>query len=115
MTPQARGSAVSPGRGMLLAFCVVVFGAYVRLTDAGLGCPDWPGLLRARDAGAAAPRPMPAPRAPLHVGKAWREMIHRYGASTLGLIIVVNAVLAFLWRPARPCTAGVCRWRWWCW
>ena len=41
--------------GMLLAFCVVVFGAYVRLTDAGLGCPDWPGFYdHVTTAGAAA-------------------------------------------------------------
>ncbi|MFO1505340.1 MAG: COX15/CtaA family protein [Steroidobacteraceae bacterium] len=89
--------------GMLLAFCVVVFGAYVRLTDAGLGCPDWPGCYgHVTPAGAAAAASSTAADvaspATIHVGKAWREMIHRYGASTLGLIIVVNAVLSFLWR-----------------
>ncbi|MBK6674360.1 MAG: COX15/CtaA family protein [Proteobacteria bacterium] len=89
---------------MLLAFCVVVFGAYVRLTDAGLGCPDWPGCYgHVTPVGAAAAASdgtldAATAQAPLHVGKAWREMIHRYGASTLGLIIVVNAVLTFLWR-----------------
>ena len=83
---------------MLLAFCVVVFGAYVRLTNAGLGCPDWPGCYGhvtpagggAADAGTA--------EAPLHVGKAWREMIHRYGASTLGLLILAIAFLSLRWR-----------------
>jgi cytochrome c oxidase assembly protein subunit 15 len=83
---------------MLLAFCVVVFGAYVRLTDAGLGCPDWPGCYghvtplgaAAADAGTA--------DSPLHLGKAWREMIHRYGASTLGFLILVIAALALRWR-----------------
>jgi len=84
--------------GMLLAFCVVVFGAYVRLTDAGLGCPDWPGCYGHVTPAAAAAADAGTVQAPLHVGKAWREMIHRYGASTLGLIIVVNALLAFLWR-----------------
>lgn len=86
---------------LLLAFCVVVFGAYVRLTAAGLGCPDWPGCYghvtpagaAAADAGTAA--------APLHVGKAWREMIHRYLASTLGLLIVAIAALCLLWRRQR--------------
>jgi heme a synthase len=90
--------------GMLLAFCVVVFGAYVRLTDAGLGCPDWPGCyghLTPTGAAAAASVPSAAAetaQASVHVGKAWREMIHRYGASTLGFIILVNALLTFLWR-----------------
>lgn len=84
--------------GVVLAFCVVVFGAYVRLTYAGLGCPDWPGCyghvtpLGAQAANAG------TPDAPLQVGKAWREMIHRYAASTLGFIIVVIAVLALCWR-----------------
>ncbi|MEO6078180.1 MAG: COX15/CtaA family protein [Steroidobacteraceae bacterium] len=83
---------------MLLAFCVVVFGAYVRLTAAGLGCPDWPGCYGhispsnagAADAGTAA--------SPEHVGKAWREMIHRYGAGTLGVLILAIATLALRWR-----------------
>jgi len=74
---------------MLLAFCVVVFGAYVRLSVAGLGCPDWPGCY-----GHLAPQAAEG----VHVGKAWREMIHRYGASTLGTLIVVMAVLAWRWR-----------------
>lgn len=86
---------------LLLAFVVVVFGAYVRLTDAGLGCPDWPGCYghvtpaHAEAAGAG------TADAPLHVGKAWREMIHRYLASTLGLLIVAIGVLAVLWRRHR--------------
>jgi cytochrome c oxidase assembly protein subunit 15 len=83
---------------MLLAFCVVVFGAYVRLTDAGLGCPDWPGCYGHVTPAQAAAADAGTEAAPLHVGKAWREMIHRYGASTLGLIIVVIAGLSLLWR-----------------
>ncbi len=84
--------------GVLLGLCVVVFGAYVRLTYAGLGCPDWPGCyghvtpLGAQAANAG------TPDAPLEVGKAWREMIHRYAASALGLIIVTIAGLSLLWR-----------------
>src|SRR5690349_21154282 len=86
---------------LLLAFCVVVFGAYVRLTAAGLGCPDWPGCYgHVTPAGAAAADAGTAD-APLHLGKAWREMIHRYLASTLGLIIVVIAALSFAWRRQR--------------
>jgi cytochrome c oxidase assembly protein subunit 15 len=87
--------------GVVLGLCVVVFGAYVRLTYAGLGCPDWPGCyghvtpLGAQAANAG------TPDAPLEVGKAWREMIHRYAASTLGLIIVTIAALSLAWRRER--------------
>jgi heme a synthase len=90
--------------GLLLCFTVVVLGAYVRLTAAGLGCPDWPGCyghvtpLGAQQSAAAQAA---YPLKPLNVGKAWREMIHRYAASTLGLIIVAIAVLAFVTRRAR--------------
>ncbi len=84
--------------GMLLAFGVVVFGAYVRLTDAGLGCPDWPGCYGHMTPAAAAKANAGTVEAPLHVGKAWREMIHRYAASTLGLLIVVLAGFAWRWR-----------------
>ena len=85
---------------MFLAVIVIVFGAYVRLSDAGLGCPDWPGCyghimvpqgptdVHLDDARWAT--------RPLEHGKAWREMIHRYLASTLGFGIVVLAVIA--WR-----------------
>ncbi len=83
---------------MLLAFCVVVFGAYVRLTAAGLGCPDWPGCYGHVTPTAAAAAGAGTVDAPLHEGKAWREMIHRYLASTLGLLIVGIALLAWRWR-----------------
>lgn len=91
----------------VLALCVVVLGAWVRLTDAGLGCPDWPGCYgslivpNAQDNSAAA-----YPERPLEAGKAWREMIHRYLATTLGLVIVLAAGLAWLNRrePGQPVT-----------
>ncbi len=95
--------------GVLLGFCVVVLGAYVRLSAAGLGCPDWPGCyghitplgaLHSADSQAA------FPSRPLEVGKAWREMIHRYAASTLGLIIVTIAVLAIATRRSRIMSIG---------
>ena len=91
--------------GMLLAWLVVFIGAWVRLTDAGLGCPDWPGCYgqlivpeSPQEAAAA------FPQRPLDVGKAWREMIHRYLAAGLGLICVILAGLAWWNRrdPSQP-------------
>ncbi len=75
---------------LALCFVVVVLGAWVRLTDAGLGCPDWPGCYgkivvpggEAAEAASAA-----YPERPLESGKAWREMIHRYAAGALGLLV----------------------------
>src|SRR6266404_8066183 len=90
--------------GLLLCFTVVVLGAYVRLTAAGLGCPDWPGCyghVTPVGAQASASAQAAYPLKPLDVGKAWREMLHRYAASTLGLIILVITVLAFTTRRAR--------------
>jgi cytochrome c oxidase assembly protein subunit 15 len=86
---------------IVLGLCVVVFGAYVRLTYAGLGCPDWPGCYgHVTPLGAEAAQAGTVD-APLHVGKAWREMIHRYAATTLGLIILAIAVLSLIWRRER--------------
>ncbi|MFI5010568.1 MAG: COX15/CtaA family protein, partial [Solirubrobacterales bacterium] len=83
--------------GVLLCFLVVVLGADGPLTAAGLGCPDWPGsygvLTPAGAAGSAHAQAAYAGR-PLQVGKAWREMIHRYAVGTLSLLILVLAVLA---------------------
>jgi cytochrome c oxidase assembly protein subunit 15 len=86
--------------GAILALCVVVLGAYVRLTDAGLGCPDWPGCygtLTVPESEAAILNAQTAyPDSTVEVGKAWREMAHRYLAGTLGLIVLAIFVLA--WR-----------------
>ena len=83
-----------------LAFFVIVLGAYVRLSDAGLGCPDWPGCfgqLTAPDEEHEITQAVNAyPHLEVHSGKAWKEMIHRYFASTLGLLILIMAFLA--WR-----------------
>ena len=89
----------------LLAFCVILVGAYVRLSDAGLGCPDWPGCYGELVVPDQAEMPDDNPHAkPLHTGKAWKEMIHRYLAGSLGLLILVLAVMAWLNRrgPDQP-------------
>ncbi|MFG6446945.1 heme A synthase [Roseateles sp. BYS180W] len=87
---------------LFLTFDLVVFGAFTRLTDSGLGCPDWPGCygsaspLGARDEIHAAQSAMPT--GPVTHGKAWVEMIHRYLASAVGFLILVMAVLSWRWR-----------------
>src|SRR5665647_1137606 len=89
--------------GAILALCVVVLGAYVRLTDAGLGCPDWPGCYGAltvpQSEDAIVKAQNTYPHSTIVVGKAWREMAHRYLAGTLGLIVLAISVLA--WRAKR--------------
>ena len=83
-----------------LALVVVVLGAWVRLTDAGLGCPDWPGcygsLIVPDQETEAAASNAAFPERPLDAAKAWNEMIHRYAATTLGLTILLAALLARL-------------------
>lgn len=81
---------------LCLCFGVVVFGAYVRLSDAGLGCPDWPGCY-----GHVTPTAAQAQGVELDPGKAWREMIHRYAASTLGLLVVLIAAIGIVMRAQR--------------
>ncbi len=87
----------------VLALVVVVLGAYVRLSDAGLGCPDWPGCYGgiAVPSGADAARASEAfPERPLEAGKAFKEMLHRYFAGALGVVILLLAVLAWRRREA---------------
>jgi heme a synthase len=82
--------------GAILAAAVVVLGAWVRLTDAGLGCPDWPGCYGHT-----------YPQAAHDFGKAWHEMVHRYFAGTLVLVISTLMIWAARFRkdPGQPRTA----------
>jgi cytochrome c oxidase assembly protein subunit 15 len=85
--------------GTVLAFCVIVLGAYVRLSHAGLGCPDWPGCYGHLTAGEAAANQHAVnaafPDRPVEYDKALKEMLHRYLASALGLLILAIAAVAW--------------------
>ena len=94
---------------LILTFGVVSLGAYVRLSDAGLGCPDWPGCygritphLAAESINAELAA---RPDGPVSHAKAWKEMIHRYFAGALGLLIL--AIVMLSWRNRRETSAGM--------
>lgn len=93
---------------LILAFGVVSLGAYVRLSDAGLGCPDWPGCygeLTPHHAAAAINAELAVrPDGPVSHAKAWKEMVHRYFAGTLGLLVLGIAMLG--WRGRRVTGGG---------
>ena len=91
----------------LLALVVVVVGAWVRLTDAGLGCPDWPGCygqLHPAQVADIASINAASPHKPFDYAKALHEMVHRYIATLLGALILGLAVYAWRHRrdPAQP-------------
>lgn len=83
-----------------LAFCVVVLGAFVRLSDAGLGCPDWPGCYGHLAVPHVAAAQQAFPDKPLEARKAWKEMVHRYFAGTLGLLVLGICIMAWQKRQA---------------
>jgi heme a synthase len=87
---------------LFLTFDLVLFGAFTRLTDSGLGCPDWPGCYgTASPAGAAqqiAQAQAAMPSGPVTHAKAWIEMIHRYLAMAVGMLIVTMAAATWLQR-----------------
>jgi cytochrome c oxidase assembly protein subunit 15 len=99
---------------LFLTFDLVLFGAFTRLTDSGLGCPDWPGCYgNASPIGAsehidAAQQAMPT--GPVTSGKAWVEMVHRYLAMGVGILTVVLAVMSWLNRKPHDGRMAVSPW-----
>ena len=87
---------------LFFTFDLVIFGAFTRLTDSGLGCPDWPGCYgHASPVGAqlhidAAQTAMPT--GPVTHPKAWIEMVHRYLATGVGVLILMLAITSWLER-----------------
>jgi cytochrome c oxidase assembly protein subunit 15 len=90
---------------LFLCFDLVVFGAFTRLSDSGLGCPDWPGCYATASpvaaARAIADAQALAPAGPVTERKAWIEMIHRYFAMALGTLIILMLVAAAAARDRR--------------
>lgn len=84
---------------LVLTFALVVLGAYVRLSDAGLGCPDWPGcygdLTPHHAAEQIRAEERTRPQGPVTIEKAWKEMTHRYVAMVVGSLIAAIALLAW--------------------
>ena len=87
---------------LFLTFDLVLFGAFTRLTDSGLGCPDWPGCyghmspVGANASISAAQEAMPT--GPVTHSKAWVEMVHRYLATAVGVLILVIALVSWIER-----------------
>ena len=96
---------------LFLTFDLVLFGAFTRLTDSGLGCPDWPGCYgQASPVGAQAAidqAQTQMPTGPVTHTKAWIEMIHRYMAMAVGGLILTLAVFAWMRRWRGDVTVGV--------
>ena len=99
---------------LFITFDLVLFGAFTRLTDSGLGCPDWPGCygsaspLGAHADISAAQQAMPT--GPVTKGKAWIEMVHRYLATGVGVLALVLAALAWSQRKPRDGVTGISPW-----
>src|SRR5712692_10303222 len=89
---------------LFLTFDVIMFGAFTRLTDSGLGCPDWPGCYDQANPFLAHADILAAqtamPTGPVTVFKAWIEMTHRYLAMGIGVLIIALMVVA--WRGGKP-------------
>ena len=104
-SPAARLAALT-AITLFLTFDLVVFGSFTRLTDSGLGCPDWPGCYGSASPLGAAEQINAAqaaePSGPVTWPKAWIEMIHRYLAMTVGLLILGLAGMSWLHRRRLP-------------
>ena len=91
---------------VFLTFDLIVFGSFTRLSDSGLGCPDWPGCYgHASPIGAASDihaAQTAMPTGPVTFSKAWIEMIHRYLAMTVGALILVLTLASWAWRRRLP-------------
>lgn len=91
---------------LFLTFDLVLFGSFTRLTDSGLGCPDWPGCYGSVTAWGAKEHIDAAqaamPHGPVTTSKAWIEMIHRKMATVIGALITLLMGLAFYWRKHLP-------------
>ena len=90
------------GVSICAAFVVVVLGAYTRLVNAGLGCPDWPGcygqlVVPSTDEQIAAAEAL-FPDTPVDQAKAWTEMVHRYFATGLGILVIGIVILAWYYK-----------------
>jgi cytochrome c oxidase assembly protein subunit 15 len=102
-----RSRSTSPARRLqlltlftlFLTFDLVLFGAFTRLTDSGLGCPDWPGCYGSVSPFGATEHISNAqaamPTGPVTLGKAWVEMIHRYLATGVGVLILVLTLVSW--------------------
>ena len=103
--PMARRLRVLTLVTLFLTFDLVLFGAFTRLTDSGLGCPDWPGCYgHASPLGAQQPisaAQAALPSGPVTHGKAWIEMIHRYLATGVGVLILSLALATWFGRRKR--------------
>ncbi|HEY2188406.1 MAG TPA: COX15/CtaA family protein [Caldimonas sp.] len=99
-----------------LAFDLVLFGAFTRLSDSGLGCPDWPGCYgHASPIGASvhiAAAEAAVPTGAVTVTKAWVEMLHRYAATAIGVLVIVLLVMAIR-EARRSCGRISVRWALW--
>lgn len=84
---------------VFLIYIVILLGAYTRLRDAGLGCPDWPGCYGALLAPSSATGMDPS-----EINKAWTEMIHRYVAGSLGILVLFLTAKTIIWRKKIPKT-----------